>query len=70
MTIEEYDAKTLVRPSYPSPFAWMEYTLNPYQGCIHNCRYCDGKSERYRMHADFGERVRVKRNAPNYWNDF
>ena len=70
MLVEEYNAKTLVRPSYPSLFAWMEYTLNPYQGCAHDCRYCDGKSERYRMHADFGERVRVKTNAPQLLERF
>lgn len=52
MIIEEYNAKTLLRSSYPSLFAWMEYALNPYQGCAHDCRYCDGKSERYRMHAE------------------
>ncbi len=70
MIIEEYEAKTLVRPSYPSLFAWMEYTLNPYQGCAHNCGYCDGKSERYRMHTDFGTKIRVKRNAPELLERF
>lgn len=70
MIVEEYAAKTLVMPSYPSLFAWMEYTLNPYQGCAHDCRYCDGKSEPYRMHADYGARIRVKRNAPELLERF
>ncbi len=70
MIIEEYNAKTLVRPSYPSLFAWMEYTLNPYQGCAHDCRYCDGKSERYHMHADFGRKIRIKINAPELLERF
>ena len=56
MIIEEYDAKSLVRTARTS--------LNPYQGCEHDCVYCDGKSENYYMHDDFGQRIRVKKNAP------
>jgi DNA repair photolyase len=41
----------------------MEYTLNPYQGCWHDCKYCDGKSERYYMHKQFGNVIRAKSNA-------
>ncbi len=64
MIVEEYDAKTLIRSSKTSLFSWSEAYLNPYQGCYHDCKYCDGKSEGYYMHDDFGERVKVKRNAP------
>ncbi len=64
LKIEKVLCKSLVRKSHPSVFAWMDYSLNPYQGCWHDCRYCDGKSERYHMHEDFGERILVKENAP------
>jgi DNA repair photolyase len=64
MIVEEYDAKTLIRSSKTSLFSWSEAYLNPYQGCYHDCKYCDGKSEGYYMHDDFGERIKVKRNAP------
>ena len=64
MIVEEYDAKTLIRSSKTSLFSWSEVYLNPYQGCYHDCKYCDGKSEGYYMHDDFGERIKVKRNAP------
>lgn len=64
MIVEEYDAKTLIRSSKTSLFSWSEAYLNPYQGCYHDCKYCDGKSEGYYMHDDFGERIKIKRNAP------
>ncbi|MHA1157049.1 MAG: radical SAM protein [Candidatus Heimdallarchaeota archaeon] len=60
MKIENYEAKSLVRQGGVSIFSWAETYLNPYQGCYHNCVYCDGKSEQYYMHEDFGERIRVK----------
>lgn len=61
--IENYEAKSLVRNSYASTFAWTEFTLNPYQGCWHDCKYCDGRAEGYYMHDDFSEKIRVKTNA-------
>ncbi len=64
MKIENYEAKSLVRQGGVSIFSWAETYLNPYQGCYHDCVYCDGKSEQYYMHEDFGERIRVKTNAP------
>ncbi|MFB0544907.1 MAG: radical SAM protein [Asgard group archaeon] len=70
MIIEEYKAKSLVRTCSPSLFSWGEAYLNPYQGCYHNCKYCDGKSEGYYMHADFGERIRIKINAPQLFEQF
>ena len=44
--------------------------MNPYQGCYHNCVYCDGKSEYYHMHEDFGDRIFVKENAPQLFKKF
>ncbi|MFW9902954.1 MAG: radical SAM protein [Candidatus Thorarchaeota archaeon] len=70
MIIEEYNAKTLMRKSSPSLFSWSQYYLNPYQGCYHDCQYCDGKSEVYHMHEDFGNRIRVKKNAPHLLEQF
>jgi DNA repair photolyase len=60
MDIEYYKAKSLVREDK----AGKDVRLNPYQGCEHDCVYCDGKSEGYHMHADFGTKIRVKENAP------
>jgi DNA repair photolyase len=64
MTIEEIHAKSIIRQGGPSIFSWAEVYLNPYQGCYHDCVYCDGKSEHYHMHDDFGQLIKVKVNAP------
>ncbi len=58
--IEYYDAKTVVREQKKSG----NINLNPYQGCWHDCVYCDGKAENYHMHEDFGTRIKVKQNTP------
>jgi DNA repair photolyase len=60
MRIETYEAKSIVRKEKNSENIY----LNPYQGCYHDCVYCDGKAENYHMHEDFGTRIRVKTNAP------
>lgn len=58
--IETYEAKSIVRPERGTD----DVHLNPYQGCYHDCVYCDGKAESYYMHEDFASRIRVKSNAP------
>lgn len=65
MQIEKYHAKTVIRTSTPSLFSWAEVYLNPYQGCYHNCVYCNGKAEYYHMHEDFGTRIKIKVNTPD-----
>ncbi|MHA1400588.1 MAG: radical SAM protein [Candidatus Heimdallarchaeaceae archaeon] len=70
MIIEEIKAKILVRTIRPSMFSWSGANLNPYQGCWHDCKYCDGKSEGYFMHEDFANRIKVKINAPDLLEDF
>ncbi len=37
--------------------------MNLYRGCLHNCVYCDGRSEGYYVEGEFGEDVAVKTNA-------
>lgn len=66
MRIEKYKAKSLVREQRNSAIVH----LNPYQGCYHDCVYCDGKSEGYHMHEDFGTRIRVKENAPELLEEY
>jgi len=39
------------------------YGMNLYRGCAHNCVYCDGRSEKYRVGGEFGKDVFVKVNA-------
>ena len=70
MIIEEFNAKSLIRKGYISLFAWTDFGFNPYQGCSHDCKYCDGKAQTYYLHSDFGNRVRVKVNAPHLLEQF
>jgi DNA repair photolyase len=38
--------------------------MNLYRGCAHDCAYCDGRAERYRVEGEFGRDVAAKVNAP------
>jgi DNA repair photolyase len=42
---------------------WCAYSVNPYNGCAHDCIYCDGRTRKYNMHADFEETIYVKKGA-------
>ena len=65
--VQEIYCKTLLnKMNVPGlPFNW---TLNPYRGCRHACRYCYARSthEFWGMNAgkDFDQRVFAKVNAP------
>lgn len=37
--------------------------MNLYRGCLHNCVYCDGRTEKYNVDGEFGSDVAVKVNA-------
>ncbi|MFX0183007.1 MAG: radical SAM protein [Candidatus Hodarchaeota archaeon] len=47
----------------PDPWFWTSGSINPYRGCEHDCKYCDGKAEWYKI-VDFSTNIRVKINAP------
>ncbi len=46
----------------PDSWFWVSASLNPYRGCEHNCRYCDGKAEWYRI-DNFASHIRVKTDS-------
>jgi len=62
---EAIRAKSAILNKYSNPdsWFWVEATINPYRGCQHNCAYCDGKAEYYRI-ENFATYIRVKTNAP------
>jgi DNA repair photolyase len=51
-----------------SPDVYMEYSLNPYQGCEHGCIYCYARNSHqywgYSAGLDFERKIIVKQNAP------
>ncbi len=62
--IKEINAKSILR-KYKKIDSWFisQYGFNLYRGCIHNCVYCDGRSEKYNVNGEFGHDVTVKINA-------
>lgn len=58
----ESRSKVFNRYSHPDPWFWVAGSINPYRGCEHNCTYCDGKAEWYRI-QNFGTHIRVKVDA-------
>ncbi|MFX1283751.1 MAG: radical SAM protein [Promethearchaeota archaeon] len=42
---------------------WVRGSINPFRGCEHNCTYCDGKAEWYKIEK-FGNLIRIKIDAP------
>lgn len=62
--ITEIQAKSILR-KHKNIDSWFitHYGLNLYRGCSHNCAYCDGRAETYRVEGVFGKDVEVKTNA-------
>jgi DNA repair photolyase len=60
--IKEIQAKVLLsHVKQPDPWFGLEYNMNLYRGCEHQCIYCDSRSECYRI-ENFAD-VLVKANA-------
>jgi len=62
--VKEIKAKSILR-KHKRIDTWFisQYGMNFYRGCLHNCVYCDGRSEGYYVEGEFGEDVWVKVNA-------
>jgi DNA repair photolyase len=61
MKITEINCKSALSPS--GIYGWV-YTLNPYTGCEHGCRYCYAPNILRTKRAEWGRYVKVKRNLP------
>jgi len=63
--IREIQAKSILRKAKRVD-SWFASAagMNLYRGCAHDCAYCDGRAERYRVEGEFGREVAVKVNAP------
>lgn len=69
MNIKEINAKTILR-KHKRIDSWFvsKYGMNLYRGCIHNCVYCDGRTEKYNINGEFGCDIEVKINALDILN--
>lgn len=65
MAITEITAKTVLRKQKQVD-SWFcsSYGMNLYRGCVHNCAYCDGRSEGYYAPENFGSDIEIKVNTP------
>jgi DNA repair photolyase len=59
--VTEVECKTALSPSRLPGF---DYSLNPYKGCDHGCRYCYAPNILRIPRREWGEFVEVKRNIP------
>jgi DNA repair photolyase len=64
INIIEARAKSILR-RHKKIDSWFltHYAINLYRGCTHNCVYCDGRAETYRIDGEFGRDITVKINA-------
>lgn len=64
MIINKIEAKSLLR-KYKKIESWFvsRYGFNLYRGCVHNCIYCDGRAEQYKVNGNFGTEITIKSNA-------
>lgn len=46
-----------------NPWFWDKYSVNPYNGCQFGCVYCDSRSSKYYLPADFENDIVIKSNA-------
>jgi len=68
MTFYEVHAKSIVSEVPKSSRMMFRYTINPYRGCSHACRYCFARNSHTYLELDagrdFDSKVVVKVNAP------
>ena len=62
--IKKIKAKSILR-KHKRLDSWFltHYGINLYRGCLHNCAYCDGRSEKYQVQGNYGEDIEIKVNA-------
>lgn len=41
---------------------WDRYTINPYNGCLFGCVYCDARSDHYHMPEQFENNILIKKD--------
>lgn len=48
----------------PDTYFISKYRCCPYQACMHACKYCDGRSEKYYVEGDFERDIVIRKNLP------
>ena len=59
----EIIVKKLIKKShFPEAFAG-KYSFSPYMGCGHDCKYCDGRFEKYYFEGELHKDITVRTNT-------
>ena len=53
----------LIKRKFIDNWFWDRYGINGYNGCEHSCIYCDSRSAKYYLPADFENDIIVKKNV-------
>ena len=53
----------LIKRKFIDNWFWDRYGINGYNGCEHNCIYCDSRSDKYYLPKDFENDIIVKENV-------
>lgn len=57
------NVKNVIRKSaMPDPYFVSKYACSPYASCLHACKYCDGRAEKYHVEGDFEKDITIRQN--------
>ena len=63
-TFTEKQFKSILnKKKYIDSWFWDRYSINPYNGCLFGCVYCDARSAKYHMPQDFENQIVIKQGA-------
>ena len=58
----------LIKRKFIDNWFWDRYGINGYNGCEHNCIYCDSRSDKYYLPKNFESDIIVKKNVKEMLN--